>query len=131
MYDFMFFVAYLKAPFCHLCFDKYHIHESYSKAKQRVKEGCYFTDISPQSPLYFFSVRLNYLTDFLSVMEFDGFIDLDAYNTIALRLKGDGRCYISTVSLLLPLNPIRKERTCPNGSFSFPPEYLDGEISSF
>ncbi|XP_021902917.1 probable complex I intermediate-associated protein 30 isoform X2 [Carica papaya] len=29
--------------------------------------------------------------------KFDGFIDLDAYNTIALRLKGDGRCYISTI----------------------------------
>ncbi|XP_042967777.1 probable complex I intermediate-associated protein 30 isoform X2 [Carya illinoinensis] len=28
--------------------------------------------------------------------KFDGFIDLDAYDTIALKLKGDGRCYIST-----------------------------------
>ncbi|KAE8659573.1 putative complex I intermediate-associated protein 30 [Hibiscus syriacus] len=26
--------------------------------------------------------------------KFDGFIDLEAYDTIALRLKGDGRCYI-------------------------------------
>ncbi|KAK9022681.1 hypothetical protein V6N11_002926 [Hibiscus sabdariffa] len=29
--------------------------------------------------------------------KFDGFIDLEAYDTIALRLKGDGRCYISTI----------------------------------
>lgn len=33
-------------------------------------------------------------------MQFDGFIDLDAYDTIALKLKGDGRSYISTVSFL-------------------------------
>jgi len=32
-------------------------------------------------------------------LQFDGFIDLDAYDTIALKLKGDGRSYISTVSL--------------------------------
>ncbi|GER53607.1 NADH:ubiquinone oxidoreductaseintermediate-associated protein 30 [Striga asiatica] len=29
--------------------------------------------------------------------KFDGFIDLDAYDTLALKLKGDGRCYISTI----------------------------------
>ncbi|KAJ7951456.1 NADH:ubiquinone oxidoreductase intermediate-associated protein 30 [Quillaja saponaria] len=29
--------------------------------------------------------------------KFDGFIDMDAYDTIALKLKGDGRCYISTI----------------------------------
>ncbi|XP_077234496.1 putative complex I intermediate-associated protein 30 [Tasmannia lanceolata] len=29
--------------------------------------------------------------------KFDGFIDLDAYDTLAFRLKGDGRCYISTI----------------------------------
>uniref|UniRef100_A0A2P2JQ31 Putative complex I intermediate-associated protein 30 n=2 Tax=Rhizophora mucronata TaxID=61149 RepID=A0A2P2JQ31_RHIMU len=29
--------------------------------------------------------------------KFDGFIDLDAYDTIALKMKGDGRCYISTI----------------------------------
>ncbi|KAJ0075844.1 hypothetical protein Patl1_33788 [Pistacia atlantica] len=29
--------------------------------------------------------------------KFDGFIDLDAYDTIALKLKGDGRSYISTI----------------------------------
>ncbi|CAL5401226.1 unnamed protein product [Camellia sinensis] len=29
--------------------------------------------------------------------KFDGFIDLDAYDTIALKVKGDGRCYISTI----------------------------------
>ncbi|CAL5401224.1 unnamed protein product [Camellia sinensis] len=28
---------------------------------------------------------------------FDGFIDLDAYDTIAVKVKGDGRCYISTI----------------------------------
>ncbi|KAK3022125.1 hypothetical protein RJ639_045264 [Escallonia herrerae] len=29
--------------------------------------------------------------------KFDGFIDLDPFDTIALKLKGDGRCYISTI----------------------------------
>ncbi|KAL6585227.1 hypothetical protein OROMI_004516 [Orobanche minor] len=29
--------------------------------------------------------------------KFDGFIDLDAYDTLALKLRGDGRCYISTI----------------------------------
>ncbi|KAL8458760.1 hypothetical protein ACS0TY_036317 [Phlomoides rotata] len=29
--------------------------------------------------------------------KFDGFIDLDSYDTIAVKLKGDGRCYISTI----------------------------------
>lgn len=29
--------------------------------------------------------------------KFDGFIDLDLYDSIALKLKGDGRCYISTI----------------------------------
>ncbi|XP_078152423.1 NADH:ubiquinone oxidoreductase intermediate-associated protein 30 isoform X2 [Carex rostrata] len=30
---------------------------------------------------------------------FNGFIDLDSYDTIAMRLCGDGRCYISTIPL--------------------------------
>ncbi|CAF1926384.1 BnaC05g13510D [Brassica napus] len=29
--------------------------------------------------------------------KFDGFIDLDGYDAIAMRLRGDGRCYISTI----------------------------------
>ncbi|XP_045792807.1 probable complex I intermediate-associated protein 30 [Trifolium pratense] len=29
--------------------------------------------------------------------KFDGFIDLDSYDTIAMKLKGDGRSYISTI----------------------------------
>ncbi|CAL9165874.1 unnamed protein product [Musa hybrid cultivar] len=29
--------------------------------------------------------------------KFNGFIDLDSYDTIAMRLRGDGRCYISTI----------------------------------
>lgn len=29
--------------------------------------------------------------------KFDGFIDLDPFDTIALKIKGDGRCYISTI----------------------------------
>ncbi|CAI0473113.1 unnamed protein product [Linum tenue] len=29
--------------------------------------------------------------------KFDGFIDLDSYDTIALKLRGDGRSYISTI----------------------------------
>ena len=32
------------------------------------------------------------------LLQFDGFIDLESYDTIALKVKGDGRCYISTVS---------------------------------
>nr|CAB3478177.1 unnamed protein product [Digitaria exilis] len=35
----------------------------------------------------------------LTVFQFDGFIDLDAYDTIAMKIKGDGRCYISTVCI--------------------------------
>lgn len=34
---------------------------------------------------------------FVYLLQFDGFIDLDAYNTIALKLKGNCRCYIYTV----------------------------------
>ncbi|XP_058072454.1 uncharacterized protein LOC131221267 [Magnolia sinica] len=30
---------------------------------------------------------------------FNSFIDLDAHDTLALKLKGDGRCHISTVLL--------------------------------
>ncbi|WCJ39348.1 NADH:ubiquinone oxidoreductase intermediate-associated protein 30 [Euphorbia peplus] len=29
--------------------------------------------------------------------KFDGFIDLDPYDTIAMKIKGDGRCYITTI----------------------------------
>lgn len=29
--------------------------------------------------------------------KFDGFIDLDAYDTISMKLRGDGRSYISTI----------------------------------
>ncbi|KAJ4974581.1 hypothetical protein NE237_007755 [Protea cynaroides] len=29
--------------------------------------------------------------------KFDGYIDLDAYDTLALKIKGDGRSYISTI----------------------------------
>ncbi|XP_043705017.1 probable complex I intermediate-associated protein 30 isoform X2 [Telopea speciosissima] len=29
--------------------------------------------------------------------KFNGFIDLDAYDTLALKIKGDGRSYISTI----------------------------------
>ncbi|XP_022841881.1 probable complex I intermediate-associated protein 30 [Olea europaea var. sylvestris] len=29
--------------------------------------------------------------------KFDGFIDLDGYDALALKLKGNGRCYISTI----------------------------------
>lgn len=37
-------------------------------------------------------------------VQFDGYIDLDPYDTIAVKLKGDGRCYISTVSFLPSVN---------------------------
>ncbi|KVI06322.1 Galactose-binding domain-like protein [Cynara cardunculus var. scolymus] len=33
----------------------------------------------------------------ISSVVFDGFIDLDPYDTIALKVKGDGRSYISTI----------------------------------
>lgn len=36
-------------------------------------------------------------------MQFDGFIDLESYDTLAIKLKGDGRCYISTVSDFAPV----------------------------
>ncbi|ONK55580.1 uncharacterized protein A4U43_UnF1380 [Asparagus officinalis] len=29
--------------------------------------------------------------------KFDGYIDLEPYDTLALRVRGDGRCYISTI----------------------------------
>lgn len=29
--------------------------------------------------------------------KFDGFIDLDSYDSVAMKLRGDGRCYISTI----------------------------------
>ncbi|KAK1291265.1 putative complex I intermediate-associated protein 30 [Acorus calamus] len=29
--------------------------------------------------------------------KFDGYIDLDAYDTLAMKVRGDGRCYISTI----------------------------------
>lgn len=29
--------------------------------------------------------------------KFDGYIDLDSYDTIAMKIRGDGRCYISTI----------------------------------
>ncbi|KAH9713820.1 CIA30 domain-containing protein [Citrus sinensis] len=43
--------------------------------------------------------------------KFDGFIDLDSYDTIAMKLKGDGRCYISTVSFLSPFTENEMEET--------------------
>lgn len=50
------------------------------------------------------------LTSFLFLLQFDGFIDLDGYDAIAMRLRGDGRCYISTVSfmriLTFPFTPV-------------------------
>ncbi|XP_062087902.1 probable complex I intermediate-associated protein 30 isoform X3 [Humulus lupulus] len=29
--------------------------------------------------------------------KFNGFIDLDPFDTVAMKIKGDGRCYISTI----------------------------------
>jgi len=31
--------------------------------------------------------------------QFEGYLDLDPYDTLALRVRGDGRCYISTIPL--------------------------------
>ncbi|KAG6493989.1 hypothetical protein ZIOFF_049002 [Zingiber officinale] len=31
--------------------------------------------------------------------KFNGFIDLESYDTLAMRVRGDGRCYISTIPL--------------------------------
>lgn len=46
---------------------------------------------------------------FLASLQFDGFIDLDSYDTIAMKIKGDGRCYISTVSALSLKFPMPKQ----------------------
>lgn len=43
-------------------------------------------------------------------LQFGGFIDLEEYDTIALKLKGDGRSYISTVSFLLISNKRNLEK---------------------
>ena len=41
------------------------------------------------------------LTSCDSLFQFDGYIDLDSYDTIAMKLRGDGRTYISTVRIRL------------------------------
>ncbi|CAL5398027.1 unnamed protein product [Camellia sinensis] len=40
---------------------------------------------------------LLYMSEHRVASVFDGFIDLNAYDTIALKVKGDGRSYISTI----------------------------------
>lgn len=51
-----------------------------------------------------------YCSDICCSLQFDGFIDLDLYDSIALKLKGDGRCYISTVSsFFFSFSPLGKE----------------------
>jgi hypothetical protein len=45
----------------------------------------------------FLSADMKGKKHFWFMFQFDGFIDLDAYDTIAMKIKGDGRCYISTV----------------------------------
>ncbi|CAI9114479.1 OLC1v1015210C4 [Oldenlandia corymbosa var. corymbosa] len=42
--------------------------------------------------------------------KFDGFIDLESYDTIALKLKGDGRSYISTVSSSICISSWKRKR---------------------
>ncbi|CAN6935157.1 unnamed protein product [Brassica oleracea] len=54
--------------------------------------GYLFTEISEGSKL---SINRSGFCGMRS-KKFDGFIDLDGYDSIAMRLKGDGRCYIST-----------------------------------
>ncbi|KAK9090721.1 hypothetical protein Sjap_023898 [Stephania japonica] len=41
--------------------------------------------------------------------EFDAFIDLDSYDTIAFKLEGDGRCYMSTIYTEKWVNSPRQE----------------------
>ncbi|CAF2064390.1 hypothetical protein HID58_073103 [Brassica napus] len=57
-----------------------------------VFSGSLFTEISEGSKL---SINRSGFCGMRS-KKFDGFIDLDGYDSIAMRLKGDGRCYIST-----------------------------------
>ncbi|KAF5452917.1 hypothetical protein F2P56_027870 [Juglans regia] len=54
--------------------------------------------------------------------KFDGFIDLDAYDTIALKLKGDGRCYISTIYTENWVNSPGQEEDNSWQSFVFVPK---------
>ena len=49
-------------------------------------------------PFLFGSISCHIIPYCSASLQFDGFIDLDSYDTIAMKLKGDGRCYISTVS---------------------------------
>lgn len=50
------------------------------------------------------NVKQDIILHFFASLQFDGFIDLDSYDTIAMKLKGDGRCYISTVSAIFIVN---------------------------
>nr|GMC72064.1 probable complex I intermediate-associated protein 30 [Ipomoea batatas] len=65
--------------------------------------------------------------------KFDGFIDLDAYDTIALKLKGDGRCYISTIYTQNWVNSPGQEEDNSWQAFVFVPKdnwYIAKDICS-
>nr|POE89022.1 putative complex i intermediate-associated protein 30 [Quercus suber] len=53
---------------------------------------------------------------------FDGFIDLDSYDTVALKVKGDGRCYISTIYTENWVNSPGQEEDNSWQSFVFVPK---------
>ena len=53
--------------------------------------------------LFSFLLILNLLC---SLLQFDGFVDLDLYDSIAMKVRGDGRCYISTVSFFSSLEEL-------------------------
>ncbi|KAM3747029.1 hypothetical protein ACB098_05G007700 [Castanea mollissima] len=54
--------------------------------------------------------------------KFDGFIDLDSYDTLALKVKGDGRCYISTIYTENWVNSPGQEEDNSWQSFVFVPK---------
>lgn len=54
--------------------------------------------------------------------KFDGFIDLDAYDTLAFRLRGDGRCYISTIYTENWINSPGQEEDNSWQAYVFAPE---------
>lgn len=71
-----------------ISFGNFHISNSNETQRMHLNTACTFV-MAPKN-IYFSHFTL----------QFDGFIDLDSYDTIALKLKGDGRCYISTVSFV-------------------------------
>ncbi|KAL5566785.1 hypothetical protein UlMin_029949 [Ulmus minor] len=54
--------------------------------------------------------------------KFDGFIDLDPFDTIGIKLKRDGRCYISTIYIENWVNSLGQEEYNSWQAFVFVPK---------